>query len=98
MEGLTDAAFVELFRNVIPTAVSAYSPQAVVFQCGVDTLARDPVGTFNLTSGGICDAVRLLRDLKLPLLVLGGGGYHPRYTFKLVMTNSSRHNALNGII
>jgi len=52
-----------------------FKPKAVVCQCGVDTLAGDPMASFNLTHHGIGECVKYLMDWNLPLLLLGGGGY-----------------------
>lgn len=79
--GIGDAAYVELFTQVVSGIVTRYSPQAVVLQCGVDGLVGDPLGGFNLTLRGLGECVRTVRDLcrgraDVPLLVLGGGGYN----------------------
>ncbi|ETO74340.1 hypothetical protein F444_09892 [Phytophthora nicotianae P1976] len=47
----------------------------MVLVCGVNTLARDPLGGFNLTSDGICDCVECVMGLQLPVLCLGAGGH-----------------------
>jgi hypothetical protein len=51
-----------------------------VWQCGVDTLSEDPMKAFNFTSEAIAAAVRMVRACNKPLLLLGGGGYHPADT------------------
>lgn len=56
-------------------ALERFRPEAIVFQCGADGLASDPLGTFNLTLESYLKSVRLVSSLRLPLLVLGGGGY-----------------------
>lgn len=76
--GLTDEGFIEIVQGTLPTLLEAFQPMAIVLVCGVDTLARDPAGTFNLTDRSVCEVVRILREKKLPLLILGGGGYYPR--------------------
>ncbi|KAG7391299.1 Histone deacetylase 8 [Phytophthora pseudosyringae] len=73
--GITDGQFHALFQRVVDKAVGAVEPEMVVLVCGVDTLARDPLGGFNLTSGGICDCVETVMALQLPVLLLGAGGY-----------------------
>lgn len=50
-----------------------FKPNAVVCQCGVDTLAGDPMASFNLTQHSIGECVRYLMEWNLPLLLLGGG-------------------------
>lgn len=74
-DGASDAAFVATFEKVCERAVERFRPEAIVFQCGADGLASDPLGTFNLTLESYLKSVRLVSSLRLPLLVLGGGGY-----------------------
>jgi acetoin utilization deacetylase AcuC-like enzyme len=59
--------------------LDSFQPSAIVLVCGVDTLSRDPAGSFSLTERGVCEATRMLQEQKLPLLILGGGGYNPRF-------------------
>ncbi|KAL4105865.1 Histone deacetylase 8 [Phytophthora ramorum] len=73
--GVTDSQFRELFQRVVGKAVETMQPEMLVLVCGVDTLARDPLGGFNLTSDGICDCVEFVMALQLPVLLLGAGGY-----------------------
>lgn len=39
-------------------------------------LCSDPLGTFNVTPSGIGECLLTVQNYKLPMLVLGGGGYH----------------------
>jgi histone deacetylase 1/2 len=52
-----------------------YRPDAVVLQCGADSLAGDKLGTHNTTIKGHGECVRFIKSWGLPLLILGGGGY-----------------------
>ncbi|KAF1775642.1 Histone deacetylase domain [Phytophthora cactorum] len=73
--GITDDQFHGLFQRVVSKAVETVQPEVLVLVCGVNTLARDPLGGFNLTSDGICDSVEAIMALQLPVLCLGAGGY-----------------------
>lgn len=53
-----------------------FQPEAIVCQCGADGLAKDPLGTFNLTPSGYARCIAAIQGYKLPSLYLGGGGYH----------------------
>lgn len=55
--------------------MEVYQPQAVVLQCGCDSLGGDRLGCFNLSIKGHGDCVNFIKSYNLPLLVLGGGGY-----------------------
>ncbi|ETW00183.1 hypothetical protein H310_07583 [Aphanomyces invadans] len=75
-DGITDNQFFEVFEVVVQAIVEAFMPTHVVMTCGVDTLATDPLGTFNLTATGLCWCLDVVKELELPLLLLGGGGYN----------------------
>ena len=47
-----------------------------MIQAGLDGLADDPVGVWNLDAAAYVDALRTLLQLNKPTLLLGGGGYH----------------------
>jgi histone deacetylase 1/2 len=44
-------------------------------QCGSDSLSGDRLGCFNLSVKGHGNCVKYVRNLNLPLVILGGGGY-----------------------
>ncbi|KAG5593095.1 hypothetical protein H5410_043609 [Solanum commersonii] len=73
--GIDDGSFRSLFRPVIQKVMGVYQPEAVVLQCGVDSLAGDRLGVFNLSVKGHADCIRFLRSFNVPLMMLGGGGY-----------------------
>ena len=73
--GIDDAGYASLFNPVISAVMEKFRPEAVVLQCGADSLAGDRLGVFNLTSAGHRAAVKHVRSFGLPTLVLGGGGY-----------------------
>jgi acetoin utilization protein AcuC len=54
-----------------------FRPDAVVVQCGADSLAEDPMSRLNLSNGALWAAVSALSRLAPRVLVLGGGGYNP---------------------
>ena len=62
-----------LFFRVMSEVRTRFKPSAVVCQCGVDTLAGDPMASFNLTQQSIGECVKYLMNWNLPLLLLGGG-------------------------
>ncbi|KAG5035651.1 hypothetical protein JHK87_010561 [Glycine soja] len=77
-DGLDDETFRGLFRPIIQKVMDVYQPDAVVLQCGADSLSGDRLGCFNLTVKGHADCLRFLRSFNVPLMVLGGGGYTVR--------------------
>ncbi|KAL0335768.1 UNVERIFIED_CONTAM: Histone deacetylase 6 [Sesamum radiatum] len=74
-DGVNDENFRTLFRPIIQKVMEVYQPDAVVLQCGADSLAGDRLGCFNLSVKGHADCLRFLRSFNVPLMVLGGGGY-----------------------
>lgn len=81
-EGISDEKFVPLFQSTVRAAVEVICPKVIIIQCGVDGLAGDPTDAFNLSSSAFVECINILRNLKIPLLVLGGGGYDPLNTAK----------------
>ena len=77
-DGITDEQYGWLFENVIGKTVEKFRPTAIVLQCGADSLAGDRLGRFNLQVQGHGACVEFCKKLKLPLLLVGGGGYTPR--------------------
>lgn len=55
-----------------------YQPEAIVLQCGADSLSGDRLGCFNLSLKGHAECVNFVRSFNVPTLVLGGGGYTVR--------------------
>lgn len=77
-EGIDDEMYINIFRSVINDVVNLYRPTAIVLQCGADSLGCDRLGVFNLSIKGHGACVKMVKELGLPLLVLGGGGYTVR--------------------
>ena len=77
--GIRDDAFLQLFEPVVDALVAKFKPGAIVLQAGADSLTGDSVGmengSFSLSTRGHAACVKKIRDLSIPLLVLGGGGY-----------------------
>ncbi|KAG7610849.1 Ureohydrolase domain superfamily [Arabidopsis suecica] len=74
-DGLDDFSLRGLFIPVIHRAMEIYEPEVIVLQCGADSLAGDPFGTFNLSIKGHGDCLQYVRSFNVPLMILGGGGY-----------------------
>jgi histone deacetylase 1/2 len=64
-----------IFQPVMSKVMEIYQPNAVVLQCGADSLTGDRLGCFNLTLKGHGRCVEFMRSYNVPLLILGGGGY-----------------------
>ncbi|OQD77793.1 hypothetical protein PENDEC_c002G00710 [Penicillium decumbens] len=77
-DGIDDTSYISLFEEVVSACVNTYRPGAIVLQCGADSLGCDRLGCFNLNVSAHGACVAFVKKFKLPLLVVGGGGYTPR--------------------
>lgn len=82
-DGIGDFHYVDIFSYALRAVMEAYRPDAIVLQCGADSLSGDRVGVFNLSSEGHGRCVSLVAQLGLPLLAVGGGGYTVKHTAEL---------------
>ena len=77
-DGITDEDYKYLFENIIGRCIENYRPTAIVLQCGADSLGNDRLGCFNLNIKGHGACVTFVKKFRIPMLVVGGGGYTPR--------------------
>jgi acetoin utilization protein AcuC len=75
--GFNDSELDYLLEAAILPALAAFAPQALILQCGADSLAEDPMSKLALSNQAYWSAIRRTRALAPRLLVLGGGGYNP---------------------
>ena len=64
-----------IFEPVIKAIFDNFRPEAIVMQCGTDSLSGDRLGCFNLSVKGHGDCVKYVKSFGVPVLLLGGGGY-----------------------
>ncbi|EZG83563.1 histone deacetylase [Gregarina niphandrodes] len=74
-DGITDEMYVTLYKQIIQRCVDVYRPEAIVLQCGADSITGDRLGNFNMTTKGHGACVQWTKSLGIPLIILGGGGY-----------------------
>jgi len=74
-DGIDDDSYETIFKPVMTKVMESYQPNAVVLQCGADSLTGDRLGCFNLTLKGHGKCVEFMKGYNLPLLLVGGGGY-----------------------
>ncbi|KAF2708185.1 hypothetical protein K504DRAFT_503371 [Pleomassaria siparia CBS 279.74] len=77
-DGITDDTYKNIFEPVIEAVMTYYGPEAIVLQCGGDSLSGDRLGCFNLSMNGHANCVRYVKSFGVPVIVLGGGGYTMR--------------------
>ncbi|KAJ3254945.1 Histone deacetylase 3 [Boothiomyces macroporosus] len=99
-EHIDDASYAYIFQKTMQGIMESFKPSVVVLQCGADSLAGDRLGSFNLSIKGHGECVNYMKSFKVPLLVLGGGGYTIRnvarcWTYETsVLTESELSNEL----
>jgi histone deacetylase 1/2 len=77
-DGIDDVTYKSIFEPVIQSVMDYYQPEAIVLQCGGDSLSGDRLGCFNLSMRGHANCVQFVKSFNKPTLVLGGGGYTMR--------------------
>ena len=77
-DGIDDDQYTWLFKTIVGKCVDKFRPNAIVLQCGADSLAGDRLGRFNVQVQGHGQCVAYCKSLNIPLLLVGGGGYTPR--------------------
>ena len=77
-DGIDDFQYTWLFKHIVGMCVERFRPNAIVLQCGADSLAGDRLGRFNVQVQGHGECVEYCKSLNIPLLLVGGGGYTPR--------------------
>ncbi len=75
-DGTGDAEFLRQLQKVLPE-VTAFRPEVIFYQSGVDGLAGDRLGRLALTLDGLKQRDRLVLEASrtIPLVVTLGGGY-----------------------
>ncbi|XP_067404622.1 histone deacetylase 8 isoform X3 [Emydura macquarii macquarii] len=75
--GTGDVSDVGLGKGrVLKEVYTAFNPEAVVLQLGADTIAGDPMCSFNMTPEGLGKCLKYVLQWQLATLILGGGGYN----------------------
>uniref|UniRef100_A0A3Q2UMF6 Histone deacetylase 8 n=1 Tax=Fundulus heteroclitus TaxID=8078 RepID=A0A3Q2UMF6_FUNHE len=75
-DGIQDDRYFQVFTSVMQEVRSQFNPEAVLMQLGADTMAGDPMCSFNMTPVGVAQCLQHVLQWQLPALLLGGGGYN----------------------
>lgn len=76
-KGYNDSEARAVLHGLILPRVAEFHPEALVLQCGADSLHEDPLSRLCLSNRAYLEAVAALLPLAPRALVLGGGGYNP---------------------
>uniref|UniRef100_G1P4P8 Histone deacetylase 8 n=1 Tax=Myotis lucifugus TaxID=59463 RepID=G1P4P8_MYOLU len=77
-DGIQDEKYYHIYESVLKEVYMAFNPKAVVLQLGADTIAGDPMCSFNMTPVGIGRCLKYILQWQLATLILGGGEYKGR--------------------
>ncbi len=75
--GLNDSEMRAVLDGLILPRVEEFRPEAMVLQCGADSLLEDPLSRLALSNRSYLEVLAGLRRAAPRVLVLGGGGYNP---------------------
>jgi len=70
-----DETYLWAFDEVALPLIRGFKPDVMVTQLGVDTFHSDPLAHLCLTTNGFTKVIEKLKDLSIPWVALGGGGY-----------------------
>lgn len=78
-----DGLYLDVFERVVLPSIDRFKPDILVTQLGTDSHFQDPLAHLNLTTHGYARMIHSFRDLDLPWLALGGGGYNVNTTARI---------------
>lgn len=74
-KGCDDFTFISIFEPVFDKAFETFRPDIIWIQCGADSLHKDIIGRFKLSTKAHGRAVEKVLSKKTPCVLVGGGGY-----------------------
>ncbi|TPX53563.1 hypothetical protein PhCBS80983_g06260 [Powellomyces hirtus] len=94
--GIADEAYRNMFTPIMERVMAVFNPNAVVLQCGTDSIANDRLGSLNLSAKGHAECVAFICNFKLPTMILGGGGYTVQNVARLWFLKTAVATGLDG--
>ncbi|UYV77800.1 hypothetical protein LAZ67_15002352 [Cordylochernes scorpioides] len=74
-DNINDENYCYIYKAAVSRVAEFFCPEAIVLQSGADSLAHDYLGSFNLTEKGYVNCQKTVKNLGLPYILTGGGGY-----------------------
>ena len=75
-----DDIYVSAFNRTVPPLITAYNPDVIVLETGMDVLSVDPLAHFKMTNNAFAELMPGIMLFDKPVLMVGGGGYNPQAT------------------
>lgn len=70
-----DEEYLRVFDSVVLPVVKEFQPDIMVTQLGVDSFETDPITHLSLTTNSFEKVMERFREMNIPWVALGGGGY-----------------------
>jgi len=70
-----DQEYLRVFDSVVLPVVKEFQPDIMVTQLGVDSFETDPITHLSLTTNSFEKMIERFREMNIPWVALGGGGY-----------------------
>jgi len=80
--GTYDQVYWEAFDRAVVPLLTAYDPDVIMMELGMDALAGDPLAHLHLTNNVHADIIGRVLEFGKPVLATGGGGYHVENTVR----------------
>lgn len=80
-DGTGDEAYLKILQSQVEIILKDFSPDFIIYQCGVDVLESDKLGRLAMSIEGVKrrdeTVLSLARSLSVPITCCMGGGYSP---------------------
>lgn len=78
-DGTGDSAYLRILNESLDIILKDFSPDFIIYQCGVDVLESDKLGRLAMTIEGVknrdAKVLEFAKSLKVPIICCMGGGY-----------------------
>lgn len=78
-DGTSDSGYLQVLEKELKNILNRFSPDFIIYQCGVDVLATDQLGRLSMTLEGVYLRDRMVlslaREIQAPIMCCMGGGY-----------------------